>query len=235
MTQFRSTSLSQCRKDLAIQTPMCDGSWMACVTTPSFSIAINGSLHGFCKGKRGLRQGDPMSPFLFMICLEYLSRLLKLKTTESDFNFHPKCDVLNISHIFFADDLMLFCRGDTPYVKILVDALTKLSHISGLQVNAVKSSIFTAGIFQGGTQEIHEIYNIVGCPEGTLPVRYLGIPLASQRLNVVHYSPFVACIAKYISSWTDLYLSYVGKLEVIHSVTQGEECRESPPAPMCAH
>ncbi|KAL0297712.1 UNVERIFIED_CONTAM: putative mitochondrial protein [Sesamum radiatum] len=81
---------------------------MECVSTTSFSVALNGSLHGHFPGKKGLRQGDPMSPALFLLCMEYFSRLIKRSTTNSDFNFHPKCEKLKITHLLFADDLMLF-------------------------------------------------------------------------------------------------------------------------------
>lgn len=64
---------------------------MECVSTTSFSLAINEYFHGFIKGRRGLRQGDPMSPSLFLMCMEYFSRLLKSKMTYSPFNFHLKC------------------------------------------------------------------------------------------------------------------------------------------------
>lgn len=94
---------------------------------------------------------EPMSAFLFIIFLEYLSKMLKHHTTDSEFNFHPKCEVLKISHLAFADDLMLFCKGDTPSVKILVDVLIKFSSISGLQANTKKLSTFIADIFQRGT------------------------------------------------------------------------------------
>ncbi|XP_022852082.1 uncharacterized protein LOC111373749 [Olea europaea var. sylvestris] len=89
---------------------------MVCISTPSFSLAINGSIHGFFKGKRGLRQGDPLSPLLFVICLEYLSRALKVATNNLDFNYHPKCGPLKITHLAFADDLMLFARGDSTSI-----------------------------------------------------------------------------------------------------------------------
>ncbi|XP_057948369.1 uncharacterized protein LOC131144039 [Malania oleifera] len=84
---------------------------MECVTTTSFSISLNGRLNGFFKGRKRLRQGDPLSPLLFVICLEYLSRLLKSLEGKFRFKFHPKCKELKITHLVFADDLMLFSNG----------------------------------------------------------------------------------------------------------------------------
>ncbi|GFS30621.1 hypothetical protein Acr_00g0012980 [Actinidia rufa] len=85
---------------------------MTCITSTSYSISYNGSLHGFFKGNRGLRQGDPLSPSLFVIYLEYLSRSLGRLKENSNFNFHPKCGGLKITHLAFVDDLVLFSRGD---------------------------------------------------------------------------------------------------------------------------
>ncbi|KAL2238095.1 UNVERIFIED_CONTAM: putative mitochondrial protein [Sesamum indicum] len=116
------------------------------VSCSSFSVALNGSLHGFFPGKKGLRQGDPMSPALFLLCMEYFSRLVKRKTTNSDFNFHPKCEKLKITHLIFADDLMLFSRGDLRSIHVLMECLQEFRDTSGLTVNTSKSSIFTAGI-----------------------------------------------------------------------------------------
>ncbi|KAL0285709.1 UNVERIFIED_CONTAM: Retrovirus-related Pol polyprotein from type-2 retrotransposable element R2DM, partial [Sesamum radiatum] len=105
---------------------------MECVSTSSFSVALNGSLHGFFPGKRGLRQGDPMSPALFLLSMEYFSRLVKRRTSDSEFNFHPKCEKLKITHLLFADDLMLFSRGDLPSISILMECLQEFRDVSGL-------------------------------------------------------------------------------------------------------
>ena len=96
---------------------------LECVTMAACSLVINGNMCGFFKGKRGLRQGDPMSLFLFMLCLEYLSRSLNLASIDSDFNFHPKCNKLKISHLAFADDLILFARGDEHSIRIIMDCV----------------------------------------------------------------------------------------------------------------
>ncbi|KAL2225249.1 UNVERIFIED_CONTAM: Retrovirus-related Pol polyprotein from type-2 retrotransposable element R2DM, partial [Sesamum indicum] len=194
---------------------------MECVCNSSFSVALNGSLRGFFPGKKGLRQGDPMSPALFLLCMEYFSRLVKRKTTNSDFNFHPKCEKLKITHLLFADDLMLFSRGDLPSIHILMECLQEFRDTSGLTINTSKSSIFTAGIQY---EELDGILARTGFARGEMPVRYLGIPLAAQRLTVTNYSPLVDHIADCISKWTGKSLSYAGRLELIRSVIQGVEC-----------
>ena len=101
---------------------------------------------GFFKGKRGLRQGDPLSPFLFVICLEYFSRALKAVTTDSKFNFHPKCSSLRLTHLAFVDDLLLLAKGDFTSVKIIMDCLEAFGAKSSLNANAFKSSIFAVDI-----------------------------------------------------------------------------------------
>ncbi|KAL2246036.1 UNVERIFIED_CONTAM: hypothetical protein Sindi_2871800 [Sesamum indicum] len=122
-------------------------SWiMECVCNSSFLVALNGSLHGFYPGKKGLRQGDPMSPALFLLSMEYFSRLVKRKISTSDFNFHPKCKKLKITHLLFADDLMFFSRGDLPSIHVLMECLQEFRDASGLTVNTSKSSISTVGI-----------------------------------------------------------------------------------------
>ncbi|XP_074291861.1 uncharacterized protein LOC141618677 [Silene latifolia] len=64
---------------------------MQCVSTTSYSISLNGNLFGYFQGKRGLRQGAPLSPLLFTICLEYLSRLIEWVQIRPEFRFHPFC------------------------------------------------------------------------------------------------------------------------------------------------
>ena len=194
---------------------------MQCVTTTSYSISINGSLHGFFKGKQGLRQGDPLSPFLFAICLEVLSRNMNRLKRNPEFNHHPKCLEMSITHLAFADDLILFSRGDAPSVRLSMDCLKQFGNYSGLSINASKSSLFMAGICQ---EDMVEIEAITGFNRGEFPFRYLGVPVAASRLTINQFNPLISKISEYISAWAGASLSYAGRCELIRAVLQGVEC-----------
>ena len=85
---------------------------MCCVRTVSYRYVINGVPSKILKARRGLRQGDPLPPFIFVSVMEYLHQFLQQLKNLPDFNFQPKCEKLSITNLCFADDLMLFMRGD---------------------------------------------------------------------------------------------------------------------------
>ncbi|XP_074289299.1 uncharacterized protein LOC141614454 [Silene latifolia] len=153
---------------------------MTCVRTPHFSLQLDGSHFGYFAGKRGLRQGDPISPLLFTICMEYLSRVLMYATQNWFFRFHPLCRSLKLTHLLFADDLLLFCRGDVRSIMLLLRAFSTFSATSGLVVNEAKSEVVFAGVSDELKQDILQIS---GFQEGGLPFRYLGIPIQPGRLT----------------------------------------------------
>ncbi|KAL0297831.1 UNVERIFIED_CONTAM: putative mitochondrial protein [Sesamum calycinum] len=113
-----------------------------CVSTPMFSVCINGNPHGFFKGSRGLRQGDPMSPFLFVLIMEVLQLMLQQLIDQNEgFSFHWRCKEIGLFQLCFADDLLLFCKADVVSVQILRHGLDEFAKLSGLHANPQKSQL----------------------------------------------------------------------------------------------
>ncbi|KAL2932526.1 LINE-1 retrotransposable element ORF2 protein [Bienertia sinuspersici] len=188
---------------------------LECVTTPKFSIVLNGCPYGFFKSKRGLRQGDPLSPLLFVICMEYLSRVLKHMTKDKQFKHHPRCRGLGLTHLCFADDLILCSKGDRYSIQRLLDAFHHFSMVSGLEANNGKTEVYSCGMAE---EEINSIIDMSGFKKGRLPFKYLGVPICSRRISVGQCEQLVEKITARIRSWGSRHLSFAGRSLLINTV-----------------
>ncbi|GAA0143396.1 hypothetical protein LIER_04089 [Lithospermum erythrorhizon] len=114
----------------------------ACVTSAWFSISLNCSHHGFFPSFRGLRQGDFLSPYLFIIIMEFFDDLMKMAVVEPahKFKFHPLCQQIGLTNICFADDLWILCSADNDSICIIKNVITKFGEATGLKPNLSKSS-----------------------------------------------------------------------------------------------
>ncbi|XP_062103589.1 uncharacterized protein LOC133814674 [Humulus lupulus] len=119
---------------------------MNCLTGTSYTLLFNGRLQGSFEGKKGLRQGDLISPLLFVLAMEYLTRILSQASHHKEFRYHPLCKNLHLVNLCFADDLILFCKGNVKSVKILFDGFLKFCRCSGLEANLSKSQVFFGGV-----------------------------------------------------------------------------------------
>ncbi|XP_073133317.1 uncharacterized protein [Henckelia pumila] len=144
---------------------------LRCINNIWFSININGTLLGFFPSNRDLRQGDPLSPLLFVIAAEYLSRGLdNLFARHRSLNYRigrPFC----LSHLAYADDIIIFSNGSIPGIRTLRDFLHHYEQCSGQLINNAKSVILTSK--NCSRDKIGRYFSITGFEEGSLPLRFL--------------------------------------------------------------
>lgn len=186
---------------------------MICVTTVSYKFLLNGNISASLKAERGVHQGDPMSPYLFVLVVEYLHRVLGQLKDMPDYNYHPKCEKLRIINLSFADDLLLFSRGDYISIQMVLGKLETVLASTGLSVNKAKCRIFTCGI---ESDEEEKILEVAGFEKGSLPFKYLEVPLDSRRFTVDRCSPLIEKITSKIN---------IGHKDYCHrKVTTDTEC-----------
>uniref|UniRef100_A0A803QQW6 Reverse transcriptase domain-containing protein n=1 Tax=Cannabis sativa TaxID=3483 RepID=A0A803QQW6_CANSA len=153
---------------------------MICIRTPKFSLLLNGSMCGFFNAKRGLRQGDLVSPLLFVLGMEYLSRIFQKVGDWPGFKFHERCSSLKLNHLYFVDDLFVFSHGDFVSIMLMLRRLKLFSSTSGLMPNEQKTAIYCSGM---SNNEVGRILEASQFKRSTLPFRYLGIPICSKKIS----------------------------------------------------
>ncbi|GJY48856.1 RNA-directed DNA polymerase, eukaryota, reverse transcriptase zinc-binding domain protein [Tanacetum coccineum] len=183
---------------------------MVCVSTTKFSININGEREGYFSGGRGLRQGDPMSPYLFTLVMEVFNLIMRKNISgNKNFKYHHRCKKLEITHLSFDDDLLVFCHS------VIKEALEEFSSYSRLKANMHKSTVFFGGMTSA---EQNIILGIVPFAIGKLPVRYVGVSLITKKISSTDCKPLIDKVRNRVLDWRNKALSYSGRLQLISSV-----------------
>nr|XP_027120587.1 uncharacterized protein LOC113737577 [Coffea arabica] len=182
-----------------------------------FSVLVNGGLHGFFRSSLGLRQGDPISPSLFVIGAEVLSRALNTLHTQrgfTPFEVPPHCPI--ITHLAFADDVIIFSSGGKSSLRLIKRVLDDYSEASSQQINPQKSCFLTHP--RAPSQRTAVVNQILGYNKRVFSIRYLGCPLYTGKSKKVYYTNTYIGEANRILSWKNQILSPGGNVVLIQSV-----------------
>ena len=153
---------------------------LKCITAVTYSILINGEAHGTIIATRGLQQGNPLSSYLFLLCTKAFLALIVNANNNQSLNRVSLCrGCLKVTHLFFADDSLLFCKVERQECTELVEILELYELASRQKINTNKFS----GTFSHNTApEIRsEVLEILGPMQDSRQGKYLGLPTVISK------------------------------------------------------
>ncbi|GKE24804.1 RNA-directed DNA polymerase, eukaryota, reverse transcriptase zinc-binding domain protein [Tanacetum coccineum] len=157
-----------------------------------------------------------MSPYLFTLVMEIFNLIMIKKIEDSQkFKYHFGCKEIRLTHLCFADDLLVVCNGDKDSLTVVKEALNDFSIVSGLFPNLSKSTIFFGSINE---KEKKSLLEVLPFQCGRLPMKYLGVPLLAKRLGIKDCQSLVDRVVNKVNCWRNKFLSYAGRLQLIASV-----------------
>jgi hypothetical protein len=193
-------------------------SWIQhCITSVRFSVLVNGIPSGFFGSSRGVRQGDPLSSFLFVLVMEAFSRMLGAFNDRgliSGFSVGSReQDRVTISHLLFADDTLVFCGANASQIRHLGALLVCFEAAAGLKVNLSKSVLVPVGL----VENVGQLAGLLGCGYGEVPLKYLGLPLGASFKLKSMWAGLEDMMVRKLAPWKRLYLSKGGRVTLIKS------------------
>jgi hypothetical protein len=190
-----------------------------CISTVSFTLLLNGSKSSSFSPSRGIRQGDPLSPYLFILCNEVLARLINVEVDRGllrGLNLAPGAP--NISKLFYADDVLLFCGAKIAEVDTLMNCVDKCCSWSGQSISKEKSGMFVSkGVHHHFCRQLKDLWGFKVLPKD---VKYLGVPLFLTQRKSKDFSFVKERLESKISRWKRKSLSWMGRATLLKSVAQ---------------
>ncbi|KAM3359454.1 hypothetical protein P3S68_019164 [Capsicum galapagoense] len=181
-----------------------------------YSVNINGERHGFFKSSRGIKQGDPISPFLFIISSELLSVLIDQLKNKYFIPYTVDKGFPIITHLIFADDTILFSSGDPLSLMAMMNKLAIYEKYSGQLINRNKSCFIVGP--NTSQSIINDIKQVTGYGQQKFPFDYLGAPIYNGRKKIVYFGKLVSKAANRMKGWQRKMISHRGKVVLIKSV-----------------
>eukprot|EP00253_Pinus_taeda_P015841 PITA_15841 len=190
---------------------------MNLISSPNFSILLNGSPSKPFRPSRGIRQRDPLSPFIFVLMAEGLNRLLHSAISSQTLKGISLHGLHPLSHQQFVDDTMLFGHPSSQEASAFKDLLSLFSEASGTSINATISHLF---FFHTPAFTQRNIARILGYSIATLPSKYLGTPLLDSAIKNSSWRTLIDKLESRLSSWTFRSLNMASRLILIKTVLQ---------------
>ena len=193
-----------------------------CLSTVSFVVLVNGKAKEWVKASKGLRQSDPLSPFLFTLVADVLSRML-LRAEERNLleGFRVGRNNTKASHLQFADDPIFFSNTREEDLHSLKSLLLVFGHIYGLKVNLDKSNIYGINLEQN---HLSRLVELLDCKVSGWLIPYLGLPLGRNPKTCGFWNPVIEKISRRLDGWQKAFLSFGGRITLIQSCLTHMPC-----------
>jgi hypothetical protein len=181
--------------------------WIQVILNSAFlSVSVNGKAQGYFNCTRGVRQGDPLSPLLFCLAEDVLSRSISKLVKEGKLELIKGTRHCSVpSHSFYADDLMIFCKGKMSGLIALKELFQTYASISGQVINCSKSTIYSNSISNARMNNIVQLLNFT---TGTFAFNYLGVPIFKGKPKTSYLQPVADKIYMKLSAWKACKVSH---------------------------
>lgn len=207
-----------------------DSKWirwiMQCISTVECRIRVNDSMTEMVEMRNGLRQGDPLSPFIFITCANVLSKVInhrrqtgkllgytiKASKTRSSSSF-------NITHLMFADDLLLFGLVTKSELRSFSSAMKLYLRASGQKINQAKSTIYVHedSITLADLRCLRKSWEVQVSDIRT-DITYLGVPISHKNLTARNFVDVLQKLKSQLNGWKSRHLAFPARIALIKSI-----------------